>query len=402
MEITTVKNEVGMKWEMVKIGEIAETSSGGTPNRSVQKYWVDGSIPWIKSGQLKDCIIEEAEEFITDEGLKNSSAKFFKKGTLLLALYGATAGKLGFLGLDATTNQAICSIVPKSNNLNTKYLYYYLLSKRNEIISDSAGGAQPNISQNYVQHLQIPLPPLATQKRIAEILDAADALRRKDQALLQKYDELAQAIFMDMFGDPVKNEKGWEVKTIGEVCYYVKDGPHVSPKYTLTGIPFISVNNIIKGSIDLSNSKFISHEDFEIYSKKGKPERNDILYTKGGTTGFAKRVDVDYDFIQWVHVALLKFNQTNLNSVFFEHMLNSSFCYYQSQILTKGIANRDLVLGEIKKIKILFPPIDIQQDFEREILLIEKGKSNIVLSEKNSTNLFQTLLQKAFNGALVP
>ncbi len=104
-----------MSWEIVKLGEIAETSSGGTPNRSVQKYWVDGSIPWIKSGQLKDCIIEDAEEFITDEGLKNSSAKFFEKGTLLLALYGATAGKLGFLGLDATTNQAICSIIPKNN-----------------------------------------------------------------------------------------------------------------------------------------------------------------------------------------------------------------------------------------------------------------------------------------------
>jgi type I restriction enzyme S subunit len=161
------------------------------------------------------------------------------------------------------------------------------------------------------------------------------------------------------------------------------------------------VNNIIKGSIDLSNSKFISQEDYEIYSQKGKPEKNDMLYTKGGTTGFAKRVDVDYDFVQWVHVALLKFKQANLNSVFFEYMLNSSFCYHQSQLLTKGIANRDLVLGEIKKIKILFPPIEIQKEFEAKVLLIEVGKYELGKLIKNSENLFNSLIQKAFKGELV-
>jgi type I restriction enzyme S subunit len=111
-----------------------------------------------------------------------------------------------------------------------------------------------------------------------------------------------------------------------------------------------------------------------MYSKKGKPEKDDILYTKGGTTGFAKRVDVEFDFIQWVHVALLKFNHNSLNPVFLEYMLNNAYCYNQSQLLTKGIANRDLVLGEIKKINILFPPIDKQRDFENRVLLLEQSK----------------------------
>lgn len=290
-----------------------------------------------------------------------------------------------------------------SNILDIRFFSYFLKTKffTDQLRKLITGSAQLNFGPSHLKQISLPLPPLPIQKRIAEILDAADALKRKDQALLKKYDELAQSIFIDMFGDPVKNEKGWEVKAIGEVCHYVKDGPHVSPKYTTTGIPFISVNNIIKGSIDLSNSKFISQEDFEIYSKKGKAERNDILYTKGGTTGFAKRVDVDYDFVQWVHVALLKFDRTNLNSVFFEYMLNSSFCYHQSQLLTKGIANRDLVLGEIKKIKILIPPIKIQQEFEAKVLLIERGESELSISEKNSNNLFQALIQKAFNGELV-
>jgi type I restriction enzyme S subunit len=151
---------------------------------------------------------------------------------------------------------------------------------------------------------------------------------------------------------------------------------HISPKYTVSGIPFISVNNIIKGQIDLSNCKYISQSDYEMYSKKGKPEKDDILYTKGGTTGFAKRVDVEFDFIQWVHVALLKFNHNSLNPVFLEYMLNNAYCYNQSQLLTKGIANRDLVLGEIKKINILFPPIDKQRDFENRVLLLEQSKKS--------------------------
>ena len=245
------------------------------------------------------------------------------------------------------------------------------------------------------------MPAITTQKRIAEILDAADALRRKDQELLHKYEELAQAIFIDMFGDPVKNEKGWEVKTIGDVCYSVKDGPHVSPKYTKTGIPFISVNNIINGVIDISNCKYISQEDFEIYSKKGKPEKHDILYTKGGTTGFAKRVDVDFEFSQWVHVALLKFNHDIINSAFFEYMLNNSFCYNQSQLRTKGIANRDLVLGEMKKIQILLPPIQKQREFESKILLLEKARKGNFESIDRSSSLFDSLLQQAFKGELV-
>ena len=289
-------------------------------------------------------------------------------------------------------------------NVFPKYLFYSIAYNRdlfNYLEKVQKGTSYPSCREADVINFQIPLPTLPIQKRIAEILDAADALKRKDQQLLKKYDELAQTIFIDMFGDPTKNEKGWKLSTIGDVCHYVKDGPHVSPKYTIIGIPFISVNNIIKGNIDLKNSKYISQEDFEMYSQKGKPEKNDLLYTKGGTTGFAKRVDVDYEFMQWVHVALLKFDKNKINPVFFEYMLNSAYCYHQSQLLTKGIANRDLVLGEMKKIIILLPPIKIQNEFALRVSLSEnmkKTQANILI---NSQNLFDSLIQKAFTGGLV-
>jgi type I restriction enzyme S subunit len=388
----SMKNDVGMRWEMVRLSSIAEVIAGQSPE---SKYYNDKGygIPFFQG----------KADFRIDYPIVRywctQPTKIAKPMDILMSVR-APVGPTNICDVEACIGRGLAAI-RTSDKLNYKYLYFYFKSIEEKIASQGNGSTFSAITTSVLKELQIPLPPLPIQKRIAEILDAADALKRKDQELLKKYDELAQAIFIDMFGDPVRNEKGWEVKSIGEVCHYVKDGPHVSPKYTSTGIPFISVNNIIKGSIDLSNCKFISQEDFEVYSKKGRPERNDILYTKGGTTGFAKRVDVDYDFVQWVHVALLKFNQTRLNSLFFEYMLNSSFCYHQSQLLTKGIANRDLVLGEIKKIKILFPPIKLQQDFEAKVLLTERGICDVAQSEKNCENLFQALTQKAFKGELV-
>ena len=157
-------------WSWTKLSELAKTTSGGTPSRSNKDYW-GGSIPWVKSGELGDSRVEKNEEFITELGLKNSSAKLFPKESLLLALYGATAGKLGVLTYDATTNQAVCCISQDDQLLARDFLRYYLLSQRKKIIEDSFGGAQPNISQAYVREIDIPTPPLTEQKRIVEKLD---------------------------------------------------------------------------------------------------------------------------------------------------------------------------------------------------------------------------------------
>src|SRR5205809_5087596 len=135
---------------LCRLGDIANTSSGGTPDRGVSSYY-GGEIPWLKSGELNDAVVTEAQEFITQEGLDHSSAKIFPKGTLLIALYGATVGKTGILGIDASTNQAICSVTPKSDILNRNYLFWCLRNKRIDFLEKSFGGAQPNISQTFLQ-----------------------------------------------------------------------------------------------------------------------------------------------------------------------------------------------------------------------------------------------------------
>jgi type I restriction enzyme S subunit len=165
-----MENNLPKGWELKSIGEIAATTCGGTPSRSNKKYW-GGKVPWLKSGELNDGKITTNEEFITEEGLSGSNAKIFPKGSLLLALYGATAGRLGFLDFDSSTNQAVCWINSEKNKVDKHYVFYYLLAKRSQIIKDSFGGAQPNISQAYIRNLPIPLPPLSEQQRIVAKLD---------------------------------------------------------------------------------------------------------------------------------------------------------------------------------------------------------------------------------------
>jgi type I restriction enzyme S subunit len=180
------------KWHVAKISDFAKTTSGGTPSRKNPEYYT-GQIPWIKSGDLNDGNVSQATEFITEEALKNSSAKLFPAGTLMIALYGATIGKLGILTIDAATNQAVCGIfVPEE--VETKYLFYFLLHHRRELVKKGAGGAQPNISQGIVRDIKVPLPPLPEQRRIvARIeelfsrLDAGVAALHQAKAQLQRY-----------------------------------------------------------------------------------------------------------------------------------------------------------------------------------------------------------------------
>lgn len=138
-------------------------------------------------------------------------------------MYGATVGRMALLGIDAATNQAVCNVVPDASKADTKYVYYALLSKVPDFLRSAIGGAQPNISQGLIRSTEIPLPPLPEQKRIAAILDKADAIRRKRQQAIQLADDFLRAVFLDMFGDPVTNPKGFPVGTIRDLVDTAKE-----------------------------------------------------------------------------------------------------------------------------------------------------------------------------------
>lgn len=185
-------------WQVVRLGEVADTTSGGTPSRNVTDFY-GGPIPWVKSGELNDCEIQGAEESLTEKGLQNSNAKIFPPGTLLVAMYGATAGKVGILRIAAATNQAICAVFPRQENLwAERFVFYTLIHLRNTLLGQRYGGAQPNLNQRTINNLSIPLPPLPEQREIARILQAVDEKIRAEEARKQALEGLFKTLLHDL------------------------------------------------------------------------------------------------------------------------------------------------------------------------------------------------------------
>ena len=259
---------------------------------------------------------------------------------------------------------------------------------------------QRRVPADFFAALQIPLPPLAEQKRIAGILDAADALRAKRREALAQLDTLLQSTFLDMFGDPVTNPMGWDQCVVGDVVHAAKDGPHVSPTYAESGVPFLSTRHIKPGEVVWEDLKYIDQDEANRQWKKCKPEFGDILYTKGGTTGIAARVTTSEPFAVWVHVALLKPMVKKVHPIWIEAMLNSAYCYTQSQRYTHGIANRDLGLKRMVNIQMYLPLLAEQHRFAAIGESVEHQKASQRAHLDELDTLFASLQSRAFRGEL--
>ena len=185
------------EWRVVRLGEVAETTSGGTPSREVPEFF-GGTIPWVKSGELNDTLVTRTEETITEDGLRNSNAKIFQKGTLLIAMYGATAGKVGILAIPATTNQAICAILPDTSLALQDFLFYALIRQRDTLLSQRYGGAQPNLNQTIIRSFPIHLPPLDEQREIARMLQAVDAKIAAEQTRRAALEDLFKTLLHEL------------------------------------------------------------------------------------------------------------------------------------------------------------------------------------------------------------
>lgn len=175
--------KIPSNWCWIRLENIAEWGSGGTPSRKRKEYY-NGNIPWIKTGELNNGYIFNSEEKITELGLKNSSAKLYPINTVIIAMYGATIGKVGILSIEATTNQACaCAIVYK--NILFKYVFHYLIYQKEAFINKSKGGAQPNLSQEIIKKHEIPLPPIKEQQRIVNRIESLFAKLNRAKELIE-------------------------------------------------------------------------------------------------------------------------------------------------------------------------------------------------------------------------
>jgi type I restriction enzyme S subunit len=201
-----IPHEIPENWVWCRLGELYSTTSGGTPLRANANYWF-GDITWYKSGELNDSYLDvESEEKISEIGLKESSATLFPKGTLLIAMYGATAGKLSILNRDASTNQAICGFF-YNEFIETKYLFYFLMAQRAKMISDSWGMSQPNISQTYLRNFVFALPPREEQKVIVEKIELLMNKCLKLSQEIETLDKHGKTLMKAMFNETFETKR---------------------------------------------------------------------------------------------------------------------------------------------------------------------------------------------------
>lgn len=315
--------------------------------------------------------------------------------TLAITCRGATCGSVHITEPKSYINGNAMALDEISDKVDIKFLYFYFQKRGfNDVIS---GSAQPQITGQGLSKIQIPLPPLPIQKRIAEILDAADALKRKDQELLKKYDELAQAIFIDMFGDPVKNEKGWEVRTIRSLTT-VGSGSTPSRQvddYFGGKIPWVKTTEV-NGDVIYSTEETISEEGLKNSSCKLYPRDSVIIamYGQGKTRGQVGMLGVEAATNQ--ACAVIR-PCKELDSTFLFNYLKLS--YKALRGLGRGGNQENLNKGMVEDFSIIFPDYEKQLEFNRKIDVLNSLKC----SSKNniSENLFNSLIQKAFKGELV-
>ena len=296
----------------------------------------------------------------------------------------------------------LLNLRPLDNVTVPEYVFYYFSSnffKQNIARISNQSVNQASFSSGNLKKLKIPLPPLPEQKKIAAILDAADSLRQKDQQLIDHYTALSQSLFLDMFGDPVTNPMGWEFKQLSNYLALITYGLTVRPKYIDSGIPLISAKEIRSGRIDFESAQNIEDSSFDALTEKGKPIRNDILFSKTGSIGHCAIVENDRKFAITQNAARLTFKD-NINPIYALNYLRHPYFQNTSKRFAKGNAVKDLQLGDMKKFKFLNPPIDLQNQFAERIEAIENQKQQAQASLQKSNDLFNSLLQRAFKGEL--
>ncbi len=368
----------------------------------------DGSIACMRTKNIQ-CDLDLSDVWGVPSRLVKRDNQFLAVGDLLVSSANSwnLVGKCCWvpqLPWRATFGGFISALRADSAELNPRYLFHWFSSPRIQMAVRSFGRQTTNISNLDVHRcleLPIPLPSLPEQRRIAAILDKADALRANRRAAIAKLDQLTQSIFLDMFGDPAANSRQYLVANMGDVCD-VRDGTHDSPKYVSSGgFPLVTSKNVTGGAVDLTNVNYISKADYHQINKRSKVDRGDIILPMIGTIGSPVLVDHEPTYAI-KNVALIKFTAESPCSAYVLHLLSSP---YFDQIVSRknrGGTQKFVSLGDLRSFPIPLPSREEQAEFSRRIGAVKELQVREKASNGTFDKLFASLQHRAFRGELRP
>lgn len=402
-------------WCWTTLEYAAKWGSGGTPSRKVSDYYL-GDIPWIKTGELDNDFVYETEEHISEAAIRNSSAKLYPVNTVMIAMYGATIGKVGIMGVKATTNQA-CANAVCGKNIYYKYLFYYAISQKDSFISKGKGGAQPNISQEVIKKHEFPLPPFPEQQRIVERIESLfsklDEAKEKAQEVIDSFETRKAAILHKAFSGELtakwREENGvgiesWENRSINDICHSLKYGTSKKSK-TQGSVIVIRMGNLQQGEIDWSDLAYTDDkEDIEKY----RLYPGDVLFNRTNSAVLVGKTSIyrgEFPAIYAGYLIKLDYKHDEIIGDYLNYALNTPDAKeYCNNVKTDGVNQSNINAKKIGAFVIPVASINEQQVIVEIIssLLKKENESKqaaeVVIDQIDTMK--KAILARAFRGEL--
>ena len=385
---------------MAKLGDICSIVSGTTPKSNRPEYW-DGDINWVTPTELNDDsdIIYESQRKITEQAVQDSSLKPFPAGTVLLSSR-APIGKVAIAGVEMYCNQGFKNLIC-SNRIYNRYLYHFLKNSTEYLNSLGRGATFKEISKSIVENIEIPLPPLDEQRRIAAVLDRVSGLIAKRREQLDKLDELVKARFVEMFGEPALNPMDWptyHLADMADIVSGITKGRKTKEK-DLIEVPYMAVSNVKDGYIDWTTIKTILATQSEIDQYRLLP--GDVLMTEGGDPDKLGRGAIIQNLLENCihqnHIFRVRLNENMILPVYFAEFLQHQKAkqyFLRCAKQTTGIASINMT--QLRGLPTLVPPRALQKDFTNSVEQINKSKLTIQQSLDKLEVLKKALMQEYF------
>lgn len=383
------------------LGELVVIKGGGTPNRKELSYW-NGDVPWATVKDFKTTVLAETQETITKKGVENSATNIIPARTIVVPTRMAV-GKAAVTSIDMAINQDLKALIIRDDKkIDQQYLLRFLLGKARDLAGMAKGATVKGITLDVLREMKIPLPPLPEQKRIAAILDKADAIRRKRQQAIELADQFLRSVFLEMFGDPVTNKHDFQHGTIRDLVETVNYGTSSKADPEQGRYPILRMGNITyAGKMDFSDIKYIDLTEME--EKKYLVKKGDLLFNRTNSkdlVGKSAVFDCDTPMAFAGYLIRIRTNQIG-NPYYLSGYLNSLHGKQTLRHICKSIVGMaNINAQELQDIKILLPPTSLQDRYSTVVRAVRSTIETMEISVKEIHDLFVSLSNKAFAGDL--